>query len=42
MTMLGGRPAEAAATAATIANRETSPASENITAISDDADDLPF
>jgi single-strand DNA-binding protein len=42
MTMLGGRPAEAAATAATIANREASPASENITAISDDADDLPF
>jgi single-strand DNA-binding protein len=42
MTMLGGRPAEAAATAATIANRETSPAPENITAISDDADDLPF
>ena len=42
MTMLGGRPAEAVAPAATMANREASPAAENITAISDDADDLPF
>lgn len=42
MTMLGGRPSEATAPTATIANQEASPASENITALSDDADDLPF
>ena len=43
MTMLGGRPAEAAAVpASSTTNQETAPASENITAVSDDADDLPF
>ncbi len=43
MTMLGGRPAESpTVTATTGASQPVATASENITAISDDADDLPF
>ena len=40
MTMLGGRPADAAAApTATVSNETVSP---NITAVTDDSDDLPF
>jgi single-strand DNA-binding protein len=43
MTMLGGRPAEAAPAAHNAnANQQVATASENITTVSDDADDLPF
>jgi len=43
MTMLGGRPSEGAtAPLSTITAEETAPASENITAVGDDSDDLPF
>ena len=42
MTMLGGRPVEGATQVSTIATEETAPASQNITAVSDDSDDLPF
>jgi single-strand DNA-binding protein len=50
MTMLGGRPAEASTTptssvtheASAVTNEATAPVSPNITAVSDDSDDLPF
>lgn len=43
MTMLGGRPAEGVtAQESTITTKETAATSENITAVSDDSDDLPF
>ena len=43
MTMLGGRPAESSGVAtSTTTHQEAAPASQNITAVSDDADDLPF
>jgi len=48
MTMLGGRPVEAStatassATASSVTSEATTPVSPNITAVSDDSDDLPF
>lgn len=43
MTMLGGRPVEASsATTSSATSEATTPVSPNITAVSDDSDDLPF
>ncbi len=48
MTMLGGRAAETSTAAASttptssVTSEETAPVSPNITAVSDDSDDLPF
>jgi len=48
MTMLGGRPVEAStatassATVSSVTSEATTPVSPNITAVSDDSDDLPF
>ncbi|GJM29915.1 MAG: hypothetical protein DHS20C17_25500 [Cyclobacteriaceae bacterium] len=43
MTMLGGRPADSTQNPApAVAHEETASTSSNITAISDDSDDLPF
>lgn len=42
MTMLGGRPAESTSTQAATVAQDATPASSNITAVSDDSDDLPF
>ena len=46
MTMLGGRPAEAAASAvpaaSTATSEEKAAVSPNVTTVSDDSDDLPF
>ena len=42
MTMLGGRPAESTSTPAATVAQDATPASSNITAVSDDSDDLPF
>ncbi len=42
MTMLGGRPAESTSAPAATVAQDAAPASSNITAVSDDSDDLPF
>lgn len=42
MTMLGGRPAEGASSPAVTVAQDATPATSNITAVSDDSDDLPF
>ncbi len=43
MTMLGGRPTESTAMpASSVTTERTAATSENITAVSDDSDDLPF